>query len=125
MKRFSLVATVAVLLIGLPGIASAACTMDNTDGDSTNTTNCTSGQGNDLENIRRDVDLQASAGVGLYAKDGSGSEVQVASCHDSGSAGYHGDTDGGSVQEVGAYDAGSDCANDMSGDLYTTITSAS
>lgn len=127
MKRILMLALSGLVALSLSGIAAAECEVDNTDGTETTSGTCepttTSGSdisGSGVSNLRRSVDLQASAGVLLVAEDGSGSEINVASCHSSGSSGYYGDTGGGSVQENADYDAGNDCA---SGQTYSDISS--
>jgi hypothetical protein len=109
-----------LVALSLSGIAAAKCEVDNTGGDTTIDSSCTS---SDVSNLRRSVDLQASAGVLLVAEDGTGNlsnQITVASCHDSGSSGYYGDTSGGSVQENPDYDAATNCA---SGQTYSDISS--
>ena len=136
MKKIAII--LACAAVALSSQTQDECTIDNTGQSATTNGACDSGgsassssgpgtfTNNGVSNLRRQVELQASAGVGLYAGDASsGSDINVASCHDSGSAGYHGNTSGGSVQENASYDpTGGSCSSDLSS-LYSTITSAS
>lgn len=113
-KKFLFFAGALSLLFLIPVTGHAAeCTVDNTTGDSSTSETCS-----DVKNLNREVDLQASAGVHLWAggQDSDGSDngassvpvndIGVAACHTDGSAGYFGDSGGGSIQEDSDLGAG-------------------
>jgi hypothetical protein len=121
MNRMSLIGAIFAIAFLAPNMALAACEV-GISSNSTTTKSCTT---SDISNLRRSVELQASAGVFLVGENGptGGSlegQITVASCHEDGSAGYYGDTGGGSVQENADYNATSNCG---SGQTYSDISS--
>ncbi len=114
MKKY---AFVLMLFLTLPLTANAVCSLDNTDGDKPDSTTCTTSE---LSNLRRDVDLQASAGVNIHAEDAT-NDINVATCHSDGSSGFFGNTAGGSVEENTSFDpSGGTCSSATYSDIESS-----